>query len=217
MRHLFFLKALDIYVGPIYNICRYDILEMGEAGLYELFVLAELMTGEKHGYVLQDILKNSVGLGRKISSGTLYPLLSRMTEAGWIQLRIEEETKGGRTKKIYAITDVGRDQFQQLMKEPLDPNTDALAETETIVRFKMVYFQYVAKDVRLSCLKQYLQVLEKSQNHVLDFESYLLSHKPEPEKQRVQLLRVFDLHKQTGEVKLRWVREELARIEAEED
>ncbi|WP_019537114.1 PadR family transcriptional regulator [Paenibacillus ginsengihumi] len=185
--------------------------------MYELFVLAELMTGEKHGYVLQDILKNSVGLGRKISSGTLYPLLLRMMETGWIRLRMEEETKGGRTKKIYAITDAGREQFQQLMKEPLDPNMDALAETETIVRYKMVYFQYVDKEVRISCLKQYLQLLEKSQRHVLDSESYLLTHKPEPEKQRVQLLRVFDLHKRTGEVKLRWVREELARIEAEED
>lgn len=178
--------------------------------MYELFVLGELMTGDKHGYQLQDILANSVGLVRKISSGTLYPLLSRMTEAGWIHLRIEEETAGGRTRKIYGITEAGRRRFHELMEKPL--GTEAVAETELLFRFKMVYFSYVAKDVRLACLEQYLEMLEKSYQHVTSFERYLLTVKPEPEKQRVQLLRVFDHRKRLGEADMQWVKEEIQRV-----
>ena len=81
---------------------------MGEAGLYELFVLAELMTGEKHGYVLQDILKNSVGLGRKISSGTLYPLLMRMTDQGLLEAEWREPLRPGRpARHAYRLTATG--------------------------------------------------------------------------------------------------------------
>lgn len=183
--------------------------------MYELFVLGELMTGDKHGYMLQDVLKNSVGLVRKISSGTLYPLLSRMTDAGWIHLRMEEETKGGRTRKIYGITEAGGKKFHELMGAPLE--SDAGAETELTFRFKMVYFQYVTKEVRLACLEQYLQIVEKNYRYVSDFEAYLLSSKPEPQKQRVQLLRVFDHRKRLGEVDRQWIREEIERVQTQED
>lgn len=183
--------------------------------MYELFVLGELMTGEKHGYMLQDVLKNAVGLGRKISSGTLYPLLSRMMESGRIRLRVEEETAGGRTRKIYAITGAGRDRFRQLMEEPLDPAPDA--ETQSLFRFKMVYFQYVDKKVRLACLNDYLRLVEQSYRDVSRFESALLRQRPEPEKQRVQLLRVFDHRKRLGEAEMRWIREEIERVEGQPD
>ncbi|RIX46570.1 PadR family transcriptional regulator [Paenibacillus nanensis] len=183
--------------------------------MYELFVLGELMTGEKHGYMLQDVLKNSVGMGRKISSGTLYPLLSRMTEEGWIRLRLEEETKGGRTKKIYEITEAGRIRFLQLMEKPLESSMDG--ETELIFRFKMVYFLYVDKTVRLNCLTQYLHIIEKNYRLLAGFESDLQSYKPEPERQRVQLLRALDHRKRLAEVDIAWVKEEIERVREEAD
>ncbi|WP_159883288.1 PadR family transcriptional regulator [Paenibacillus puerhi] len=183
--------------------------------MYELFVLGELMTGKKHGYMLQDVLKNSVGLGRKLSSGTLYPLLTRMTEQGWITLLTEEETKGGRTKKIFDITEVGRDRFLQLMKKPFDSTLEG--ETELMLQFKLVYFQYVAKEVRLSSLEQYLLILEKNFKHITDFESALATYQPEPEKQRVQLLRALDRQARLREVDIQWIKEEIERVRTQPD
>jgi hypothetical protein len=81
----------------------------------------------------------------------------------------------------------------------------------------MVYFQYVAKEVRLACLEQYLQIAEKNYRYVSDFEAYLISSKPEPEKQRVQLLRVFDHRKRLGEVDMQWIREEMKRVQTREE
>ncbi|CAG7654713.1 PadR family transcriptional regulator [Paenibacillus allorhizosphaerae] len=180
--------------------------------MYELFVLGELMTGEKHGYMLQEILKNAAGPGRQISSGTLYPLLSRLVDSGQIHLRHEEESEGGRLRKVYALTEAGRVRFHELMEEPLESNTD----TERLINFKMVYFQYVTKDVRLACLKQYLNHLQTIRKYVKNFETQLISHKPEPAKQRNQLLRVFDHRLRVGEADIEWVTEEIERIEREE-
>lgn len=180
--------------------------------MYELFVLGELMTGEKHGYMLQEILKNAAGPGRHISSGTLYPLLSRLVESGLIHLRHEEESEGGRLRKVYALTETGHERFQRLMEQPLDYNAD----TERLVHFKMVYFQYVAKEVRLDCLEQYLHYLQTTRRYVLNFESQLLAQKPSPEKQRIQLLRVFDHRKHVGAADIEWVTKEIARIQEEE-
>jgi DNA-binding PadR family transcriptional regulator len=180
--------------------------------MYELFVLGELMTGEKHGYMLQEILKNTAGRSRQISSGTLYPLLSRLVENSLINLRLEEESKGGRLRKIYELTEAGHEQFQQLMEKPLDYN----AETEHLFHYKMVYFQYVTKDVRLACLEQYLKYLQYIQKHVTNFESQIISLKPSPEKQRIQLLRVFDHRKHVGAADMDWVTKEIERIKKEE-
>ncbi|PYI56128.1 PadR family transcriptional regulator [Paenibacillus flagellatus] len=180
--------------------------------MYELFVLGELMTGDKHGYMLQDILKNAAGPTRQISSGTLYPLLSRLVDGGLIHLRHEEESEGGRTRKVYGVTEAGRARFRELMEEPLPYD----GETERLFGFKMVYFQYVGKDVRLSCLRQYASYLEKNRKYVVDFEAKLLAHKPEPEKQRVQLLRVFDRRKTVWAAEIEWVKREIERVEKEE-
>lgn len=177
--------------------------------MYELFVLGELMTGEKHGYILQEILKNTAGPIRQISSGTLYPLLSRLVKNGRINLR--EESEGGRMRKIYELTEAGRERFQQLMEKPLEYN----AETERLFHFKMVYFQYVKKDVRLACLEQYLNYLQTIRNYVASFEAQIISQKPSPEKQRIQLLRVFDHRKHVGTADIEWITKEIDRIKKE--
>lgn len=180
--------------------------------MYELFVLGELMTGTKHGYVLLDILKNSAGRIRPISSGTLYPLLSRLVESGLITLHEEEESAGGRVRKIYGITEAGRSRFRELMEKPLDINAD----TEHLFHYKMVYFRYVEKQVRLACMNQYLKYLQEMRNHAADIEARLLKWKPEPEKQRLQLLRMLDHRKHVGEADMAWIEKEIERIEREE-
>ncbi|MCC3376053.1 PadR family transcriptional regulator [Cohnella sp. REN36] len=177
--------------------------------MYELFVLGELRTGDKHGYMLQEVLMR-IGTARKISSGTLYPLLSRLTEEGLIHLHLEEETEGGRAKKIYTLAEAGKVRFAGLMAEPLAHGPDA----ELLLRIKMVYFRYVPKTVRIACLTQYLDYLRGQYDYVARFERQLIAAKPEPEIQRIQLLRTLDHRKHMGEADMAWVRAEIARVEA---
>lgn len=180
--------------------------------MYELFVLGELMTGDKHGYRLQESLKHAVGPIRQISSGTLYPLISRMVKRGWIRPRPEGPQQGGRLRKMYEVTEAGRERFQELMREPLEYNM----ETELIFLFKMAYFQHVTKDVRIACLEQYREYLRYNLEYVKS-ESEVISQKKIPENKRIQLLRMFDYRKHVGLTAIQWVTEEIERIRAAEE
>ncbi|GAA0843302.1 PadR family transcriptional regulator [Paenibacillus glucanolyticus] len=181
--------------------------------MYELFVLGELVTGDKHGYMLQEILKNAGGPYRQISSGTLYPLLSRMVDNGWIHLKLDETGGGKRPRKIYQITDAGQQKFLELMEKPLEFNMD----TEHHFHFKMVYFRYVPKEIRLACLEQYLIYLETNLKHVTEFEAEITFYKPEPEKQRLQLMRVLDHRRQMGLTNIEWIRQEIEAVKSTEE
>ena len=50
--------------------------------------------------------------GYKISDGTLYPWLSRLTFSGY--LKVEERNVGGKIRKYYSLTDAGMAHFKQM-------------------------------------------------------------------------------------------------------
>lgn len=179
--------------------------------MYDLFVLGELMVGDTHGYQLQERLKRAVGPVRQISSGTLYPLLSRLVEHGWISLRLEEQ-EGGRARKIYKLTEAGRDRFFELMASPLDYTSD----TELVFHFKMSNFPFVTKEVRLSSLEQYLNYLQHNLKYV-DSVARMISSKKMDERKRVQVLRILDHRKHVGLADAEWVTKELERMKSAEE
>ena len=52
-----------------------------------------------------------------ISSGTLYPLLARLTEDGWLEARWEaSELPGKPPRQLYRLTTTGRVQARQALE-----------------------------------------------------------------------------------------------------
>jgi DNA-binding PadR family transcriptional regulator len=71
----------------------------------ELLVLAALRDGPKHGYqIALDVEAESLGLFR-FRHGTLYPILHRLEDEGWI--RGTWSGDGGRRRKVYRLTGSG--------------------------------------------------------------------------------------------------------------
>jgi DNA-binding PadR family transcriptional regulator len=69
-------------------------------------ILAQfLIHGERSGWDLMQ----ATGL----ASGTVYPILRRMTDAGWIEAT-EVRRNGNRKRQCYSITELGRAQVQSL-------------------------------------------------------------------------------------------------------
>ena len=80
-------------------------------GVLEVCVLRVLLDGPNYGYAITQALAQ-VGLG-EVKGGTLYPLLSRLEEAG----RVEVEWRpgeGGPGRKFFALTAAGRAHAQDL-------------------------------------------------------------------------------------------------------
>jgi DNA-binding PadR family transcriptional regulator len=72
-------------------------------GAVRLHILHHAAEGEIHGAWMAAELERH---GYKISPGTLYPALHRMTADGLLTTR--SEVVGGRVRKLYRATDAGR-------------------------------------------------------------------------------------------------------------
>src|SRR5260221_12281316 len=85
--------------------------------MYELIVLSLLMRSPFHGYLIVKITNDIIGPWAKISSGTLYPLLSRMEQAGLISVVPpgSKAVPGERPARTFMITEAGSGRFHQVM------------------------------------------------------------------------------------------------------
>ena len=82
-------------------------------GILELCVLKVVQFQECYASNISERLKKADLL---VVEGTLYPLRTRMKNAGWIQYRWEE-SKSGPPRKYYQITDEGVSILEKLEKE----------------------------------------------------------------------------------------------------
>jgi DNA-binding PadR family transcriptional regulator len=71
------------------------------------FILLSLSTGKKHGYIIMQDVEQLSGGRVALGTGTLYGALGRLLDQGWIE-RVEEEQSGGRPRKAYVLSDLGR-------------------------------------------------------------------------------------------------------------
>ncbi|HBE77900.1 MAG TPA: PadR family transcriptional regulator [Firmicutes bacterium] len=117
----------------------------------ELFILGELMEEPQSGYELRNGLQIYLGRHRKISYGVLYPLLEKLENEGFLE--ITNVDSNGKSKKIAAITDKGKERFFELMKMPA-PNG---AHNADIYSIKLDVMQHLAFDEQIQLLEQFYQ------------------------------------------------------------
>ncbi len=70
------------------------------------------------GYDIKKLIQNGAGVFYKASYGSLYPLLSKETENG--NLEVSNENKGNRIKKLYKLTEQGKLDFNNWLGSPID-------------------------------------------------------------------------------------------------
>ncbi len=98
-------------------------------GILEMAVLTALAGGERYGY---ELVKSLVAVpGLTVTEGTLYPLLSRLRQLGWIESRLVESSEGP-ARKYYTLTSDGRDALA-LMKTYFTGVTGALEQLQAAV------------------------------------------------------------------------------------
>ena len=131
--------------------------------MYELLVLALLMHGPWHGYLISKIANEMIGPWAKISSGTLYPLLARLEQTGLIvTLSQEEASRSQRQSHRYAITLAGRRRFHILM---LDTSSN-LGDYPRIFHLKVVHLEFITPRERLHLMNHYINYCERTILHM---------------------------------------------------
>ena len=81
-------------------------------GVLELCVLLILDESECYGYELITKISESI----EISEGTIYPLLRRLKDEGFVTTYLEESQQGP-PRKYYKITNIGKKEKEDLLSE----------------------------------------------------------------------------------------------------
>ena len=82
-------------------------------GALEMVLLSVISRGPTYGYeMILHLNRMGSPLFENIKEGTLYPVLYRLEDSGLVSGRVASES-GGRTKKYYSITDLGKKVLQE--------------------------------------------------------------------------------------------------------
>ena len=81
-------------------------------GALQLCVLSLLSKADMYGFELVGAISTHVA----ISEGTIYPLLKRIKDEGWVTTYLQESQEGP-PRKYYQITRPGRETLQTLAQE----------------------------------------------------------------------------------------------------
>jgi PadR family transcriptional regulator, regulatory protein PadR len=85
-------------------------------GTTELAVLALIRTKPRYGYDLLRELGEATGGSLEVKEGTLYPVLHRLEDGGYIEASWEAEGRGA-PRKYYGITHKGKERLSMLRAE----------------------------------------------------------------------------------------------------
>ena len=122
--------------------------------MYEFIILAQLMNGPAHGYLIAKIINDMIGPFARLSYGRLYPLLAKLEENGLITAEIG--TTGGKQRdrqlRIFHITDAGRMRFQLLM----DDTGLSLGDYQYIFAYKVTAFSHITLADRLRLIDHFI-------------------------------------------------------------
>ncbi len=121
--------------------------------MYEFILLAQLMNGPAHGYLIAKIINDIIGPFARISYGRLYPLLAKLEENGLISAEVDGSGKQhDRQLRIFHITDAGRMRFQLLMNDTnLNPG-----EYQKLFAYKVTAFSHISGADRLRLIDHFI-------------------------------------------------------------
>ncbi len=89
----------------------------------DLAVLGLVAESPRHGYqVEQDIAARGMREWTEIGFSSIYYVLNKLEGAGWLESRLEAETSAGKrgpARKIYALTENGRDIYRTAVRQRL--------------------------------------------------------------------------------------------------
>lgn len=115
----------------------------------KLLLLGTLRSHEMHGYQLNEMLSQSVGLPIKLTKPNAYKLLNKMEQDGWITYR--EERSGNRPpRRVFKITDKGEIVFQKMLRDSLAAYS--IPEFPSTVGFN--FLELLPRDEAVTLLQQ---------------------------------------------------------------
>lgn len=124
--------------------------------MYELFILSKLLHRPMHGYLIHTILNFAIGPSRRLSWGTLYPLIKKLERNGCIAA-VDRSGDDPRGKVRYRTTEAGRIRLLELINGGGGFN----AQAPEMFRIKLGCFGHLSRAARVAVMKDYRSRLDQ--------------------------------------------------------
>lgn len=118
----------------------------------DIIILGFLMIKGSTIYELRQMIKNSLSTVSSDSTGSIQAALKKLLNKKMITFT--EQIEGGINKKVYYITDVGKEHFQQAIAQPM------LYKEKNMELSKFFFMGFIDKAKRDDMLADYIHVLE---------------------------------------------------------
>ena len=118
----------------------------------DIVILGFLMIKGSTIYELRQMIKNSLSTVSSDSTGSIQAALKKLLNKKMITFT--EQIEGGINKKVYYITDVGKEHFQQAIAQPM------LYKEKNMELSKFFFMGFTDKAKRDDMLADYIHVLE---------------------------------------------------------
>jgi DNA-binding PadR family transcriptional regulator len=128
----------------------------------DLFLMASLLPGPKHGYQLKKEARVLLG-DKKLHNNIVYPLLHRLEKQKWISSRVVPGNRG-QLRREYALTRMGR---KELLRRAAAPAAKEI-EAFPAFLFRVGLFPTLTLEQRLHILGAREKVLQVKAQQVTD-------------------------------------------------
>ncbi|WP_251867211.1 helix-turn-helix transcriptional regulator [Enterococcus malodoratus] len=118
----------------------------------DIIILGFLMIKGSTIYELRQMIKNSLSTVSSDSTGSIQAALKKLLNKKMITFT--EQIEGGINKKVYYITDVGKEHFQQAIAQPM------LYKEKNMELSKFFFMGFTDKAKRDDMIADYIHVLE---------------------------------------------------------
>ena len=131
--------------------------------MLELSALGLLQKKPLHGYRLKQQLELFMSSCISINYGAIYPLLKRLEERGYVFVVTEEPGEAGCSRKIYQITEKGRDRWREKMLENLK---ESWVKSSSRFLIKFFFFSDLEPSERVKLIEHRLIVCQLRQEYL---------------------------------------------------
>ncbi|GFZ33210.1 PadR family transcriptional regulator [Clostridium zeae] len=128
----------------------------------EFIILGFLTKNNMTGYDIKQKMGISTSNFIDASYGSIYPSLKRLEQKGLICS--EEIIEGGKIKKIYSITEQGKDEFLRWLNSPIEASKTSI----TSALSKIFFFDNLSKETITNLLNTYIEDLTKFKSNLLN-------------------------------------------------
>jgi DNA-binding PadR family transcriptional regulator len=130
-------------------------------------LLGFLMRGSMTGYELKKRFSVSFAFFSGLSYGSIYPALRKMEQDGWVTLKVEIQD-GSPNRKVYTITEQGRQVFLGNLRAPL-----AVERPKNAFLARLFFFAHLTPEEQVATATRYLETIREMQRNLKEVETQI--------------------------------------------